>query len=352
MKTVHGGDWAGFEERYGRTPLDFSVNVSPLGVPEGVVHAIQRAANQADRYPDPFCQRLREKIAEKEGVPAEQILCGNGAAELIFRAVLAKKPRRALLTAPTFAEYEAALRTAGCEIVYYPLRKEKDFALEASILGAVSPDTEMVFLCQPNNPTGVTIPRPLLREILARCRAVGALLVLDECFCDFLDEPMAHTLTGELRRGGALLILKSFTKLYAIAGVRLGYCLSGDTALLDSMSASGPPWSVSSLAQAAGLAALEEGDYVQRVRTLTRTERPWLAAQLQGLGLRVVPGEANYLLFRCAIPLAEPLAQRGILLRECGGYRGLNDSWYRAAVRTHEENQRLIQAMEEVLARG
>lgn len=352
MRSIHGGDWAGFEEQYHRTPLDFSVNVSPLGVPEGVVHAIQRAAAEADRYPDPLCRKLREKITEKEGVSAEQILCGNGAAELIFRVVLAKKPRRALLLAPTFAEYEAALRTVGCEIICYHLREENDFALDDGILATISPDTEMVFLCQPNNPTGITTPRSLLCEILAQCRSVGALLVLDECFCDFLDEPMAHSLTGELGHGGELLILKSFTKLYAIAGVRLGYCLSRDTALLETMVSAGSPWSVSSLAQAAGLAALEEVDYVRQVRTLIQTERPWLAAQLRGLGLRVVPGEANYLLFRCIIPLAEPLAQRGILLRECGSYRGLDDSWYRAAVRTHEENQRLIQAMGEVLARG
>ena len=350
MRPIHGGDWAGFEERYHRTPLDFSVNVSPLGVPEGVGRAIQKAAAAADRYPDPLCGRLRAVIAEKEGIPAEQVLCGNGAAELIFRAVLAKKPHRALLLAPTFAEYEAALRTVDCEIAYHPLREENDFALEVGILGAILPDTDMVFLCQPNNPTGLTTPRLLLCEILERCRAVGALLVLDECFCDFLDEPTAHSLIGELRHPGELLILRSFTKLYAIAGVRLGYCLSADTALVEAMALAGPPWSVSSLAQAAGLAAMEETDYVRQVRALIRAERPWLTEKLRGLGLRVIPGEANFLLFRCEIPLAAPLAQKGILLRECGSYRGLDDSWYRAAVRTHGENQRLTQAIEEVLA--
>lgn len=153
MRSIHGGDWAGFEERYHQTPLDFSVNVSPLGVPEGVVHAIQRAAAEANRYPDPLCRKLREKIAEKEGVSAEQILCGNGAAELIFRAVLAKKPRRALLLVPTFAEYEAALRTAGCEIVYYPLREENDFALDQNILEDIRP---VLRWCSSASPT--TLP--------------------------------------------------------------------------------------------------------------------------------------------------------------------------------------------------
>ena len=167
-----------------------------------------------------------------------------------------------------------------------------------------------------------------------------------------MDEPTTHSLTGELPSTKNLLILKSFTKLYAMAGVRLGYCLSSDPALLEAMASAGPPWSVSSLAQAAGLAALEETDYVQQVRTLIRTERPRLIAALENLGLQVIPGEANYLLFQCGTPLAAALEQKGILLRECGNYRGLDETWYRAAVRTHEENQRLIQALREVLTHG
>ena len=352
MKLIHGGDWAGFENRYGKVPLDFSVNVSPLGVPDGVRRAVERSAGQADRYPDPLCRALRKGIAEKEGVPAEHILCGNGAADLIFRAVLAQKPRRALVPVPTFAEYEAALQIIGCQIEYYPLGEEKNFALDSGILDTIGPGTEMVFLCQPNNPTGLTAPRPLLLQVLERCRSVGALLVLDECFCDFLDEPEACSLTGELSKWKNLLILKSFTKLCAMAGVRLGYCLSADKALLGAMALAGPPWPVSSLAQAAGLAALEEKDYVRGVRELIHAERPRLTVGLERLGLRVIPGEANYLLFQCQKPLAAPLAERGILLRECGNYRGLDETWCRAAVRTHAENQRLIWAMEEVLAHG
>lgn len=352
MEMIHGGDWAGFAAGYGKKPLDFSVNISPLGVPGGVRRAIERSAAEADRYPDILCRTLRDGIAKIEGVPAEQILCGGGAAELIFRAVLARRPHRALIPAPTFAEYEAALQTAGCQIAYYGLREENGFVLDRGILEAIRPGTDMVFLCQPNNPTGLTMPRQLLLRVLARCRAVGALLVLDECFCDFLDDPSAFSLTGELSKWKNLLILKSFTKLYAIPGVRLGYCLSSDLTLLGAIASAGPPWSVSSPAQAAGLAALEETDYIGQVRALIRTERPRLAAELERLGLRVIPGEANYLLFRSETPLAAPLARRGILLRSCGNYRGLDDAWYRTAVRTHAENRRLVQAMEEVFAHG
>lgn len=352
MKLVHGGDWAGFEARHGQLPLDFSVNISPLGMPEGVRQAIVGAVTNADRYPDPLCRKLRAKIAEQEGVPVEWVLCGNGAADLIFRSVLARRPRQALLPAPTFAEYETALQTAGCQITYYKLRQEDGFTFDAGILQVIQPGMDMVFLCQPNNPTGRTISRPLQLKILARCKEIGALLVADECFLDFLDDPAAYTLAGALEEHPNLLILRSFTKLYAMAGVRLGYCLTSDPALPEAMVPAGPPWSVSSLAQAAGLAALEETDYVRRTRALIQTERPWLAAQLGGLGLRVIPGEANFLLFRCGAPLSAPLERKGILLRECGSYRGLDAAWYRAAVRTRPENERLIQAIREVLSHG
>ena len=346
---VHGGDWAGFAAEYGAMPLDFSANVSPLGVPDGVRRAIEQAAAQADRYPDPLCRALRAAIAQKEAVPPEHILCGNGAVDLIFRAVLARKPRKALVTAPSFAEYAAALETVDCEIIRYALMEERDFRLEEDFLQAITPDVDMVFLCQPNNPTGLTSPRELLLHIAARCRDFGTLLVLDECFTDFLDASEAHSLKGELERFPNLLILQAFTKLYAMAGVRLGYALCADTALLEALAKAGQPWAVSSLAQAAGIAALGETDYVQQLRRLIGEERPWLLGELTALGLRVIPGEANYLLFACARPLTLPLRQRGILIRSCANYPGLDERWYRVAVRTHEENQHLVAALREVL---
>ena len=346
---LHGGDWAGYQAEYGGQPLDFSANVSPLRVPEGVAKAIARAAREADRYPDPLCRSLVGKLAAREGVPPAYVLCGNGAADLIFRAVLARKPKLALVTAPTFAEYEAALAAWGCPVRRHLLREGQDFCLGEDFLRAITPEVDMVFLCEPNNPTGLTAPRDLLLRIARRCRDCGALLVVDECFGDFLVDPGAHTLKAALPDFPGLVILKAFTKLYAMAGVRLGYALCGNEALLEEMRRAGQPWAVSSLAQAAGEAALEEEEYVARVRGLVERERPWLRARLEALGLRVLPGEANYLLFACPVPLVQPLRRRGILLRDCGNYQGLGPGWYRAAVRTHEENTRLIQAVQEAL---
>jgi len=257
MQLVHGGDWAGYRAEFGRDALDFSANVSPLGLPEGVARAITAALPTADRYPDPLCRELRAKLALHEGVPAEQILCGNGAADLIFRLVWARKPRRALVTAPTFAEYATALESVGCTVERFFLREQEDFAVTDAFCAAIRPGVDMVFLCQPNNPTGQLTALPLVEQILHRCAACGTLLVVDECFLDFLPDHALHTAKGLLGEGD-LVILKAFTKLYGMAGVRLGYALSADTALLEQMQACGQPWGVSSLAQAAGLAALEE----------------------------------------------------------------------------------------------
>lgn len=349
MKLVHGGDTVGYRERYGHDALDFSANVSPLGLPDAVARAIGEAAAQADKYPDPLCRGLVAALEKAEGVPKDWILCGNGAADLIFRLALAKKPRHALILAPTFAEYAAALETVDCEIHRYMLNEADDFALTDGILDAIQPPIDMVFLCQPNNPTGQAADRPLMRRILAKCEAVGAMLAVDECFLDFLPDHEAWTMKPNLAAHPSLFILKAFTKLYGMAGVRLGYGLCADEKLLARMRSAGQPWAVSSLAQAAGLAALEQGDYVARVRTLIETERPYLLTGLRALGLRVIEGKANYLLFRADATLGERLERLGAVIRSCGNYPGLDDAWYRTAVRTRRENDALLAAMREAL---
>ena len=350
MKLVHGGDWAGYRAEFGCDALDFSANVSPLGLPAGVAAAITNALPTADRYPDPLCRELRAALAGAEGVPADWILCGNGAADLIFRLALAVRPRRALLPAPTFAEYEAALQTVGCAVQRVFLREENEFAVTEEFIDAVTPETDIVFLCQPNNPTGQMTPPALVERLVRRCAECGAVLVVDECFLDFLPDRDAWTAKQLLRDAPQLIILKAFTKLYAMAGVRLGYALCGDATLLEKMRGAGQPWAVSSLAQAAGLAALQETAYAGAVRALIAEQRPRMAAGLRALGLRVMDGQANYLLFRATPDFGEKLRRRGAVVRSCANYPGLDAAWYRTAVRTAEENTRLLQIMGEILA--
>ena len=349
MQLVHGGDWAGYRAQYGQDALDLSANVSPLGLPEGVAKAITAALATADRYPDPLCRELRARLALHEGVPAEQILCGNGAADLIFRLVWAKKPRQALVTAPTFAEYATALESVGCTVERFFLREQEDFAVTDAFCAAIRPGVDMVFLCQPNNPTGQLASPELVKKLLRRCGECRTILAVDECFLDFL--PQSEVLSAKkLLASPNLIILKAFTKLYGMAGVRLGYCLCSNTALLEKMQTAGQPWAVSSLAQAAGLAALDETAYVTRVQALIAQQRPVLRDGLRTLGLRVLDGSANYLLFQAPETLDDSLRQRGIVLRSCGNYPGLDGSWYRTAVRTAPENQQLLKVLQEVLA--
>lgn len=350
MELVHGGDWAGYRAEFGCDALDFSANVSPLGLPAGVAAAITNALPTADRYPDPLCRELRAALAGAEGVPADWILCGNGAADLIFRLALAVRPRRALLPAPTFAEYEAALQTVGCAVQRVFLREENEFAVTEKFIDAVTPETDIVFLCQPNNPTGQVTPPALVERLVRRCAECGAVLAVDECFLDFLPDRDAWTAKQLLRDAPQLVILKAFTKLYAMAGVRLGYALCGDATLLEKMRGAGQPWAVSSLAQAAGLAALQETAYAGAVRALIAEQRPRMAAGLRALGLRVMDGQANYLLFRATPDFGEKLRRRGAVVRSCANYPGLDAAWYRTAVRTAEENTRLLQIMGEILA--
>lgn len=347
MHLIHGGDVYSARQKMKQEPLDFSANINPMGMPPGAVRAAADALQQCTQYPDPLCRELRAALAAYEGIPAEQIVCGNGAADLIFRIVAATHPQRALLLEPTFAEYEQALRSMDCSIAYFPLQESEGFVLPEAFLQQLTPEINLLFLCNPNNPTGRTVPPALLREIWKRCEEAGILLVVDECFNEFLEHPERNTLKGVLKPGTNAVILKAFTKSFAMPGLRLGYGLCGNKSLAERIFFCGQPWGVSIPAQAAGIAALQEQGYLERMRRLIQTERRWLSENLARLGLCVFPSEANYILFRTEteIPLRERMEQHSVLIRACGNYRGLDDRYYRIAVRGHGENEHLIAAL-------
>ena len=339
----HGGD-----VYKNRVRLDFSANVNPLGTPPQVRRAAARAAAELAAYPDPYCGRLRAGLAAALGTDARYILCGNGAAELIFQFALALRPRRAVLPVPAFSEYEAALTAAGCRPAFYPLRREDGFVLPEAILESVTADTDLVMLCSPNNPTGRCVPPALLDRLLARCRETGAWLFLDECFWELTDPDKAYTLVPELRENDRVLVLRAFTKLYGMAGARLGYavCKNGD--MLERMCRLVQPWNVSAPAQAAGEAALACAGWAERTEKLLCREKRYLLRELRALGLTVLPGDANFLMLSGVPELYDRLLERQILIRRCGNYRGLDAGDCRIAVRTHAENAELIAALREL----
>lgn len=343
MAFSHGGDMKAFRQEYQGDILDFSANLNPLGMPKAAQVAAMDSIASHNGYPDPFCRELTAALAQQEGLLPEHIVCGNGAADLIFRVVLAAKPRRAVLAVPCFSEYEAALNTVGCAMDYVPLFEQDGFALTADFLNHLTKAVDMVFLCSPNNPTGLCIEADLLEQIRLRCEENQILLVLDACFAEFQMEPPRGLPVGQ-----NLLVLKAFTKFYAMAGLRLGYALSRNTQLLSNMTVCAQPWNVSAPAQAAGLAALMDADYAKSTRYLIAEERDFLQCGLRALGAVVYESKANYIFFRAPISLGQALRKQGVFVRDCANYRGLVPGYYRVAVRTRTENERLLAAIRQV----
>lgn len=350
MDYGHGGDIY-------RNPavLDFSVNLNPLGMPPGVVQALRDQAEGWGCYPDPRCQALTAALAQLHGISREQIFCGNGAADLIFLLVQALRPREALLLAPTFSEYEQALKSVGCSVRFCLLPKEQEFRISMDqLIRQLPKDCEMLFFCNPNNPTGQAAPRKELERLVHACGEQNIFLVVDECFCELLEEPQNYSVLPLVRDSKGLFVLRAFTKTYAMAGLRLGYGVCQDLEIFRRMEALRQPWSVSVPAQQAGLAALLEKDYLRESRRLIVRQRQRLAAELGRLGFHVFPSEANYLLFFDGREaehgnLWEHMRRQNILIRDCSNFRGLGKGYYRICVRQEAENEMLLCALRQAI---
>lgn len=370
MEQIHGGDVYRHPDA-----LDFSSNMNPLGTPESVIRAGQESMTRIAHYPDVMQTNLLQELSAYENIPADRIVCGNGAAEVIFMWAEAVRPRKALIAVPTFAEYELALQNVGCvpphekagpcedrgaetnrgdadagtdvrgTITRFALSEETGFRVTEDFLEAIRPDTDAVILCNPNNPTGLLIERDLLVRILAKCRRQHTAVLLDECFLDFCDEGGSFSMKAYLASFPELVILKAFTKRYAMAGLRLGYALCGSSVMREKMRKTVQPWNVSLPAQEAGAAALKETDYVRRAQKIVREERSFLKTGLAAIGFKVYDSRANYIFFRGPAGLASKALGRHVLIRDCSNYPGLQDGYYRAAVRTHEENLHLLDAL-------
>ncbi len=346
-RTAHGGDiYSKHDIGQNRRLIDFSANINPLGLPEGVKRAISENIESFSNYPDPTCRELLEKIARHEKVPTDYVLCGNGAADLIYRLAGALKPQKALVTAPAFSEYEQAVRLAGGSIMHYNLSEAEGFPVDRDILEALTPQIRLAFLCNPNNPTGRLTSKETVLELAGKCRDNNCILVVDECFMDFVEEPERYSVADSLGAFENIIVLKAFTKTYAMAGIRLGYALCACKELLERLELWGQPWGVSVVAQVCGIAALDEEAYICRSKKLMKENREYLTLELDKLGYRVFDSAANYILFRARnTNLAKELLKYGILVRSCHNYNGLDQRYIRVAVKLQQDNQYLIESL-------
>ena len=347
----HGGDIY-------RNPVrhDFSINLNPLGMPERVKQRLRETVEDWARYPDTRCEALRSALAAFHQIPADWILCSNGAADLIYQLVRTLQPKQALLLAPGFAEYEQALLQADCEIRYVRLKPENRFLPDMrQFCEAVTPDTDLVFFCNPNNPTGHAVPKDQILDLAAHCQETGTRLILDECFCDLLDDPEMFSVVSEAEQFSNLFILRAFTKTHAMAGLRLGYGICADQELLQKLILGRQPWSISVPAQEAGCAALGETNYLSEARELLKTGRAYLTRELRRLGFRVYDSDINFILFfyeeeSGPLYLYEACLKRGVLLRDCSNFTGLSYGYYRVCVSRPEENEILVHTLEQILS--
>ena len=332
--------------------IDFSANINPFGIDEKIKANIINSLELIKHYPLHTNQSLIRKIALKHEVPEGAVILGNGAEDIVFRIInLFKRDIKVLLTAPGFSGYEAALNAYNKnQAVYYYLNQNMNIGRD--YLDYLDRKIDAAFITLPNNPTGIIPDQGLLNEIFDKCVKNNILLVVDECFLDFVREKAQYSFISRLKDYNKLIILKSFTKLYAIPGLRLGYALCGSRNIIAALVRESPYWQVNSLAMAAGEAALELD--MQQIIDYISGEREYLISRLKSFNLKVYEGQANYLLFKtpCSCNLYERCLENNLIIRKCESFKGLDAAYYRIAVRTHEENIRLIAVFEKLFAEG
>lgn len=355
LTSTHGGNIREAAQLLGIEPallVDFSANINPLGMPETLKQALFAQIGVAERYPDVEYQRLHQQLAAHHEVPVEWVLAGNGETESIYTLAQGLEPQRAMLVTPGFAEYRRALAQIGCQISEFSLCEDEGWQLTERLLPALTPELDCLFLCTPNNPTGLYPDASLLAAIMERCRTLSITLVVDEAFLDFLpDEPGLIPL---LRNNPHVWVLRSLTKFYAIPGLRLGYLLNSDADAVARLRQRQMPWSINAFAALAGEMVLHDRAYQQATWQWLAKERAALLSRLRDFSaLTVWEGRANYLFLRCNIPeldLQQALLTRHVLIRSCANYPGLDGHYYRVAIRSREENARLCQALKEVFS--
>lgn len=351
----HGGHLGRLASMSGRTVediLDFSANINPLGLPDWFRSLVSRTLESVVHYPDPDCSQVVEAVASRYRADRDEVLVGNGSTELLYLIPRVTGSLRAVIPMPAYADYAKASRLAGLAVESIVLQEADGFALDLARLESSIQSGDLVFVCRPNNPTGLVCDADQVRALAKR--HPEAVFVVDEAFADFVDN--FSSLTHE--RPSNMIVLLSLTKIFAIPGLRLGVALA-DASIAADVRRIQPTWSVNSIAQAVGAAAVKDLDYIGRSRDFVNARREALVSALRDVpDIAVYPGTANFLLIRIDRPgvgatsLAQRLLQDGIAIRICSNFEGLDERFFRVAVRTEDENERLVESLTRVFTAG
>jgi len=347
LTLLHGGNIYHFSRKYG-IPVDemsdFSASINPLGPSPRALKAYRQAARMLDSYPDPDCTLFTDSLSRHHNVPAASILPGNGSTELIYLLPRTLKPKRVVVLSPGFSDYERAAVLAGCRLLTVKLTAKDGFRPDIKAITRTLAADDMLFLCNPNNPTGVLVDKEAVLQLVKAAGKKGAFVVLDEAFVDYA--PGASVIAEAAGMPG-VAVLRNFTKFFGMPGLRAGYLVARPS-LVKKLRARQEPWSVNTPAQAAAAASLEDETYINKSLGLIERERKFLSSALSAVdGLKPLPGSANFLLVKLekgpgAPALCEELAKSGVLVRDCSNFRGLGGGYIRVAVRTRTENERLV----------
>ncbi|MBN2254086.1 MAG: threonine-phosphate decarboxylase [Deltaproteobacteria bacterium] len=353
----HGGNVSEIARMYRigeESIIDFSANINPFGYPPGLKEAVMSDFESILNYPDIDSYELAAALSSYHGIPRQSIVVGNGSTEFMYLLPTVFKPETALIVSPAFSEYEKGLRIAGADISYFAADRDKGFSLDVDGLCArIHEGYDMVYLCNPANPTGILTEKDDLLRIIETAGLTGAICIIDEAFIDFVEEASVKEETG---RFDSLIVMRSMTKFFGIPGLRVGYLIA-EPSLIETIAKSKTPWTVNSLVQRAAVTALEASDYIEASRQVVRSEREYLKEALGALpGLTVYDGAANFLFVcideRCAVgstALRDSLRRDGLLIRDCSNFHGLNDRYFRVAVKQREQNEILVKRLREIV---
>ena len=332
---IHGGDIY-----RNHVDIDFSVNVNPLGTPECVKVALHEAVEMCDKYPDMEAAKLKKAVSELLAVPKGYLLFGNGASELLMAVVRAIKPKKTVIPVPSFYGYEYVAQTAEGEIIYYEMSHENNFCVTEDINNILTEDVDLLFLANPNNPTGSLLSKETFRELLKRCEEKGIYVVLDECFIEFSGN--RFSMISEIEESGHLILVRAFTKSFAIPGVRLGYLICKNLPILTRIAGQLPEWNVSCFAQEAGCICAKQTEFIGETEKYIKKERQFMEEELARKGFQIFPSMANFIMIYSEESLYEKLLDKGILIRDCSNFRGLRKGFYRIAIKSRKEDEILL----------
>jgi threonine-phosphate decarboxylase len=317
--------------------IDFSASINPLGVPSCVTLAIESAISDLPNYPEVDAEPLASHLGSYLGIDRDSIICGNGSTELIYLIARALSPEKVLIPAPTFSEYERACRLiCGMRGVRLELNRRANFDIDPALFIRTMKGCDLAFLCNPNNPTGRVLKREALLQMAHAASTMNCYLVIDEAFVDFCH---VETLIGEVANNPYLIVLRSLTKFYALAGLRIGYGVFPLT-LAGLMRQHKEPWTVNTLAQRAGIAALYDEAYRKESLRKMKQEKEFMENNFRSLGITYIPSSANYYLIQMknAPEAIGRLRSKGIVMRDCSNFVGLDESYVRVAVKSHRDN--------------